>query len=392
VERPAAPSAPSLPAALSSAGDQPRLLYLDPRRLEPNADNVRRDSGDLETLAESLRRYGVLQPLGVVPSEGGFRVVYGNRRREAAILAGLAVVPCVPVGAAASRDRLVTQLLENLQRRDLNDLEKAEGLARLRRQLAAELGPEARAEELDARTGELVGMAPRTVRRYLALRELPPAVRDLLADEKLTVTQAQHLAQLPSPPLQEAVASRAAAEEWTAAQVSRVCAALARAPGLSLEQALAIAGDGWQAVERVGPPSQPTGASEPPARPRRPPAADHAGEREVDADDDLWLEDATGAPTPESLGAHGNPAPFPAHPSTGPADAFAEPQTADGHRVFRIRTLAAFCDEVDRLARCIQEGDLARAIKGDDSAPVRLRLAARQLAFTLHAVEALAGS
>src|SRR5581483_10995176 len=51
VERPAAPSAPSLPAALSSAGDQPRLLYLDPRRLEPNADNVRRDSGDLETLA-----------------------------------------------------------------------------------------------------------------------------------------------------------------------------------------------------------------------------------------------------------------------------------------------------------------------------------------------------
>ncbi len=380
-----------MPSALSPAGDEPRLLYLDPRRLEPDADNVRRDSGDLEALAESLRRYGVLQPLGVTPSGSGFRVVYGNRRREAAILAGLAAVPCVPVGVSAPRDRLVAQLLENLQRRDLNDLEKAEGLARLRRQLVAELGPEARAETLDARTGELVGLAPRTVRRYLALRELPPTVRDLLADEKLTVTHAQHLSQLPTPQLQEAVAARAATEEWTAAQVSRVCATLARAPGLALDEALAIASQGWQAVERLRPRPQPPGTSEP-AAPHRlhPPAA--SAEDDAATDDDLWLEDATGAPTPESLGERGDPEPFASPLSTRPAGAFAEPETADGHRVFRIRTLAAFCDEVDRLARCIQDGDLARAIKGDASAPVRLRLAARQLAFTLRAVEALAGA
>src|SRR5919201_6063620 len=129
---------------------------------------------------------------------------------------------------------------------------KAEGLARLRRQVAAEMGAGAKAEALDARVAELVGFSPRTVRRYLALRDLPPAVRDLLAEERLTVTQAQHLGQLPAAHLQEQVAARAADEGWTAAQVSRVCAALARAPGLALDQAVQAAGDGWQAVEGLG--------------------------------------------------------------------------------------------------------------------------------------------
>jgi ParB family chromosome partitioning protein len=154
------------------------LLYLDPRQLEPDEANVRREAGDLEGLAASLRRYGVLQPLGVVPvngdgrgsppggSEGRYRVVYGNRRREAAIMAGLPTVPCVPVSLGAHPDQLVAQLLENMQRRDLNDMEKAEGLARLRRQLAAEMGSGTGTEALDGRVAELVGLSARTVRRY----------------------------------------------------------------------------------------------------------------------------------------------------------------------------------------------------------------------------------
>src|SRR5687768_2014054 len=107
------------------------LLELDPRQIAPDPDNVRRNDGDgLDALADSLREHGVLQPLGVTRESGGFRVVYGSRRREAAILAGLPRVPCVLVEAPAE-DRLVRQLVENLQRQDLNDLDKAEGLARL---------------------------------------------------------------------------------------------------------------------------------------------------------------------------------------------------------------------------------------------------------------------
>lgn len=363
------------------------LLFLDPRQLEPDEENVRRDVGDLESLADSLRRYGVLQPLGVTaaadwPGSGQaarYRVVYGNRRREAAILAGLTAVPCVSLPAPHGTDHLVAQLLENMQRRDLNDIEKAEGLARLRRQLVGELGQGTKAETLDARVSEMVGLAPRTVRRYLALRELPPAVRDLLADGKLTVTQAQHLVQLPSAAAQEQVATRAADEDWTAAQVSRVCAALARSPGLALDEAAETASGGWTAVEGLGPaPEAAPAASEAPQKtPRapRPPAESDGGEA------DLWLEDATGAPTPEAL----------CEPDVFAHDAGPRPsETADGHRVFRIRTLGSFCDEVDRISRCVQDGDLARAVKGDDTSATRLQLAAKQLAFTLREVEALA--
>ncbi|MGH2352387.1 MAG: ParB/RepB/Spo0J family partition protein [Chloroflexota bacterium] len=382
---------------------EPHLLYLDPRQLEPDAENVRRESGNLEGLAASLRRYGVLQPLGVaaLPEDAPgalavgagqrYRVVYGNRRREAAILAGLVTVPCLSVAPAPSQDHLVAQLLENMQRRDLNDMEKAEGLGRLRRYLAAEMGGGAKAEAVDGRVAELVGLAPRTVRRYLALRDLPPAVRDLLAEERMTVTQAQHLPQLPSPQLQQQVAARAADEDWTSAQMSRVCAALARAPGMSLDDAVQAATGGWGSVERLGPAPHdggaPTQASAPAKLPRVSRAAASAPE-DVKDDADLWREDATGAPTPEALG---EPDPF-AIPGGGgrPAPGAGVPsETADGHRVFRIRTLSAFCDEIDRLARCIQDGDLNRAIRGDKTAPTRLRLAAKQLAFTLRSIEAL---
>jgi len=367
------------------------LLYLDPRQIELDEENVRRDSGDLEPLAASLRRYGVLQPLGVAPAEtawpgsapsGRYRVVFGNRRREAAILAGLDAVPCVQVQMRGVTDRMVAQLLENMQRRDLNDMEKAEGLARLRRQLASEADASVKAETLDARVSEAVGLAPRTVRRYLALRELPPAVRDLISDGRLSVTQAQHLGQVGSVDAQETLAMRAADEEWTAAQLSRVCAAMARSPGLAVEEAIDTAAEGWTAVERIGP-ARPAPVAAAAVAPQRIPRAAGAGAEAGESEADLWFEDATGAPTPESTG-EADPFAREGRPGSAPGT-----ETADGNRVFRIRTLAAFCDESDRLARCVQDGDLARAAKHDPAAPARLRLAAKQLMFTLRAVQAL---
>lgn len=369
---------------------EPRLLYLDPRELEADEENVRRDAGDLDGLASSMRRYGVLQPLGVVPLPASeragarprYRVLYGNRRREAAVLAGLPVVPCLPVSIAGGAERLVAQLLENMQRCDLNDMEKAEGLSRLGRELAAEAPTGETAEALHGRVAALVGLSLRTVRRYLALRDLPAAVRDLVAEERLSVTQAQHLIQLPTAQLQESVAQRAAAGDWTAAAVSRVCTALAQRPDLSLDEAGRLAEAGARASEpltkRRSPPQPATGH-----RGTRSPSQAAVAE---DEDDELWSEDATGAPTPE---ASGEPDLFgaPARPTTHGGSH--QPETADGHRVFRIRSVGAFCDEADRLVRCAQDGDLQRAIRGDTTAPARLRLAAKQLAFTLRALESL---
>ena len=324
------------------------LLYLDPRTIAPDPDNVRRDGpGDLEALAASIRAHGLLQPIGVAADGDDYRVVYGNRRREAAIRAGLATIPCLPVDGTPE-DRLIRQLLENLQRQDLNDLDQAEGLARLRRYLSRQqAGLSGRA--LDEAVGRLVGLSGSTVRRYLGLRDLAPGVRDLIAEGQLTVTQAQHLGSIGDVARQEAVAQLAVERDLSAAAIGRAARAAQARPSLPVPEAVDLAEQGVEAEPLLTPK----------AAPLRLPRAPRA---ERDDDADLWGPEEREPADTERRGP-------------------AAPTTADGHRRFRIRSVSAFCDEVDRLARCLQEGDLAKAAGQEADAAVRLQLAARQLEY-----------
>ncbi len=330
------------------------LVLVDPRAIQPDPDNVRRDAtDDLDGLAESIRQHGVLQPLGVARESGGFRVVYGNRRRAAAIQVGLPEVPCVVVDASPE-DRLIHQMLENLQRRDLNDMDKAEGFARLRRNLARQ-HPDWNDRQLDDSIGQVVGFSTATVRRYLGLRDLAPAVRDLITDGSLTVTQAQHLGTVADPVNQTELAELAVEKGLSAASLSRACRAAANQPGLSITEAIEL-GERGEVPEAIAPPR--SAASAPVKLPRAPKSKDEDGD-----DADLWVGSADSVPDDD-----------------GPR-ALAGPRTADGHRVFKIKSVSAFMDEVDRLARCLQEGDLARAADDEADAPIQLRLAARQLDY-----------
>ena len=324
------------------------LLYLDPRTIAPDPDNVRRDGpGDLDALAASIRAHGLLQPIGVASEGDGHRVVYGNRRREAAIRAGLATIPCLQVDGTPE-DRLIRQLLENMQRQDLNDLDQAEGLARLRRYLSRQqTGLSGRA--LDDAVGHLVGLSGTTVRRYLGLRDLAPGVRDLIAEGQLTVTQAQHLGALGDAARQEAVAQLAVERDLSAAAIARAARAAQARPSLPVPEAVDLAEQGVEPEPLVTPK----------AAPARLPRAPRA---ERDEDTDLW------GPQEQA-------------PDDGERRGPTAPTTADGHRRFRIRSVSAFCDEVDRLARCLQDGDLATAAGQEPDAAVRLRLAARQLEY-----------
>jgi ParB family chromosome partitioning protein len=330
------------------------LVLVDPRAIQPDPENVRRDTtDDLDGLAESIRQHGVLQPLGVARDNGGFRVVYGNRRRAAAIQVGLPEVPCVVVDASPE-DRLIHQMLENLQRRDLNDMDKAEGFARLRRNLARQ-HPDWSDRQVDDAIGQVVGFSTATIRRYLGLRDLAPAVRDLITDGSLTVTQAQHLAAVGDPVNQTELAELAVEKGLSAASLSRACRAAAAQPGLSIAEAIEL-GERDDMPVAITPPK--AAQSAPAKLPRAPKA------KNEDADDsDLWVGSADSVPDDD-----------------GPR-APAGPRTADGHRVFKIKTIAAFMDEIDRLARCLQEGDLARASDEEPDAPIQLRLAARQLTY-----------
>lgn len=130
--------------------------------LHPHKDNPRKDLGDLSELTESIKVNGIFQNLTVTPRpEGGYTVIIGHRRMEAAKLAGLTELPCAVVDMD-ERTQLSTMLLENMQRSDLTLYEQAQGF-----QLMFDLGVSER--EIADKSGFTVA----TVKKRLKIATLP---------------------------------------------------------------------------------------------------------------------------------------------------------------------------------------------------------------------------
>ena len=99
--------------------------------IEPNPEQPRSEFGDLKELTASIKEKGVLEPLLVKPKpEGGWMIIAGERRWRASKAAGLTEVPCVEIDADEKGIAEIA-LIENLQRKDLNVWEEADGLLAL---------------------------------------------------------------------------------------------------------------------------------------------------------------------------------------------------------------------------------------------------------------------
>lgn len=111
---------------------KPHLMEIPVDALRTGSRQPRKVFGkdELDSLAQSIRQNGILQPLLVRRCGIGYEVVAGERRLRAAKLAGLRIVPCM-VAELDEEDAAVCTLLENLQRQDLSCFEEAEGIARL---------------------------------------------------------------------------------------------------------------------------------------------------------------------------------------------------------------------------------------------------------------------
>ena len=109
-----------------------RVQYLPVDKIRPNPQQPRREfnAEALRELSDSIRIYGILQPLTVRRSSDGYELVAGERRLRAAILAGLHQVPCL-LAQVGEEDAGLLALIENLQRRDLDCFEEADAIARL---------------------------------------------------------------------------------------------------------------------------------------------------------------------------------------------------------------------------------------------------------------------
>lgn len=161
-----------------------KLLYLAADELLPNPNQPRAifDEAALRSLAESVRLHGVLQPLTVRRSGGGWELVAGERRLRAAKMAGLARVPCLPVRADENGSALLA-LIENVQRQDLHYLEEAAAIAAYLR--AAGVTQEEAAAQL--------GVSPSALANKLRLLRLSDECRRILTENALTERHARAL-------------------------------------------------------------------------------------------------------------------------------------------------------------------------------------------------------
>lgn len=178
------------------------VFWVEVDRIDPNPYQPRIDFDEerLKSLAESIRQYGVLQPLVVTRSErqkadGGLQSAYeliaGERRLRAAKLIGLREVPVViRQGEQSDKMKLELAIIENLQREDLNAIDRAKALA----QLAEQFGIS------HAEIGAKIGRSREYVSNSIRLLALPDPIQQAVVGKEITEGHARALLMLTDRP------------------------------------------------------------------------------------------------------------------------------------------------------------------------------------------------
>lgn len=175
--------------AQSEAGsnaEQESLVAIDKVKPNPNQPRTHFNETELRELSESIKAHGVLQPLLVRKQGDSFEIIAGERRYQAAKLAGLTEVP-VTIKEADDQAVLEMALIENLQRSDLNPIEEAKGY----KQLIKTSGMTQEA------LSKAVSKSRSTITNSLRLLDLPQQVQDLLYNGKLTAGHARAILAVP---------------------------------------------------------------------------------------------------------------------------------------------------------------------------------------------------
>ena len=166
-----------------------RVLQLPVDMIEANPMQPRQVFGheDLEELIESIKVYGIIQPIIVTKVPGGYQLIAGERRLRSAKIIGLNTVPAL-VREAGEQEKLELALIENIQRKNLNPMERAVAYQRLIDEFS--LTQEAVADKL--------GVSRSTVANTVRFMQLPEKVQTALAEEKISEGHAKVIAGLAS--------------------------------------------------------------------------------------------------------------------------------------------------------------------------------------------------
>ena len=171
------------------------IVYLSTEDIYPNPVQPRKlfDDEGLEELSRSIKDYGILNPLSVRLRGSRYELVAGERRLRAARLAGLKEVPCILLDVNMEDASLIA-LVENLQRRDLDFIEEANGINQLIRMFGM-------SQEEAARR---IGKSQSAVANKLRLLRLPQDVLEALRQNGLTERHGRALLRLPDSESQRA--------------------------------------------------------------------------------------------------------------------------------------------------------------------------------------------
>ncbi|UCG52613.1 MAG: ParB/RepB/Spo0J family partition protein [Candidatus Latescibacterota bacterium] len=199
-----------IPQGVIDTLDAEKVSHIPIDQITGNPHQPRKhfDEDKIRSLAESIRADGVLQPVVVRKRGDRYELVMGERRLQAAKLAGVPSIPAI-VRAVADADSLRLALVENLQREDLNPIEVAEGY----RALVDKFGLSQ--QEL----ADLVGKDRSSVANTLRLLALPEEIRTYLVEEKLSEGHARALLSLPTRAEQLACAERIIRKQLNVRQV-----------------------------------------------------------------------------------------------------------------------------------------------------------------------------
>ncbi|MBQ9697209.1 MAG: ParB/RepB/Spo0J family partition protein [Acidaminococcaceae bacterium] len=187
-----------------------QILQVPLSKIVPNPYQPRKEfeSEALSELADSIRQYGVLQPLLVAPGTGdNYILIAGERRLRASTMAGLGTVPVI-VSEYTTQQIAEIAMIENLQRKDLHYLEEAEGYEQLVNTF--HLTQESMAVR--------VGKKQSTIANKLRLLRLSPSIRAMLHESDLTERHARVLLKLENEETQKAVLKKVLKEHLNVRQ------------------------------------------------------------------------------------------------------------------------------------------------------------------------------
>jgi ParB family transcriptional regulator, chromosome partitioning protein len=191
-----------------------KLVELKLDLIMPDEEQPRKDFSEeaLNMLADSIKEHGVLQPIVVVREGDKYKIVAGERRYRASIIAGLTKIPAI-IRTLDAQNRLELSIIENAQREDLNAIEMATAYAKLKNQF--NLNP--------AEIAVKVGKSESSVINTMRLLNLPDDVKRIMVEHNLTEGVMRPLISA-DPELVRRILPMIIEEGWTARRVERYIA------------------------------------------------------------------------------------------------------------------------------------------------------------------------